>query len=448
MKLLLLLLSTLVAVHAGRVDPALQARFDRGEVVDVMIDLPSLDDIFDSPALTSLKTKAERRTTVVQMLKERTAASRKPFETILNELGRSLTKEIWIANRVFVENCDAALADVLARVPEEFVIREEKTVSIHPSIQTVEVEKETLQDPPQWGVAMVQAPACWPRYNGSGIVVGIIDTGVHLIHESINMQYGGPGGWSDPYYNRPEPNDIQSHGTHCIGSVLGSVNGIGVAPGARWTACRGLNDQGSGSEANLLACAQFMLNDCVPPPDVVTNSWGGGSDDPWYDSSMRAWIIAGMVPVFALGNSGPSCRSHNSPGDSLYCLGVGATNAQDNVASFSSRGPVGPIQKPEISAPGESVISAGNTGTNTYTSKSGTSMATPHVAGAVALLLEQDPERDFYAIKNILQMTGDRPPVSPNDANCIPGQEWPNAAFGHGRINCLKAIDYVPNYFK
>jgi len=332
------------------------------------------------------------------------------------------------------------LAAVLSRIPEKFTIREEKTVSIFPSLtKDIVPEQEELQ----WGVRMVQANETWDRVTGAGIVVGIIDTGVHLIHESINEAYAGPGGWYDPYYQRPEPNDVQSHGTHCIGSVLGRTNGIGVAPGATWVAARGLNDAGSGSETNLLLSAQFMLADSDPLPDIITNSWGGGSNDPWYNEAMRAWIVHHQIPVFALGNSGSRCSSHNSPGDSVYALGVGATTINDAVASFSSRGPTRTFLKPEISAPGENIISAGNTGTSSYTSKSGTSMATPHVAGAVALLLEQDRSRTFYDIKRILQETGDQPPVSPNDVSCVPGgPEWPNAAFGHGRINCLRAVEH------
>jgi len=286
---------------------------------------------------------------------------------------------------------------------------------------------------------MMKCPEAWNVTMGDGIVVGIIDTGVHAQHEALAASYAGA--WRDPAHNRPDPDDRQSHGTHCIGSTLGTTNGIGCAPGAKWIACRGLSDAGSGSEANLLDCAQWMLNGSMPRPHIITNSWGGGSNDPWYNEAMRAWIVAGQIPVFALGNSGPSCGSSNSPGDSIYTIGVGATTNADRMASFSSRGPATTYLKPEVSAPGQDIISAGNTGTNTYTSKSGTSMATPHVAGAVALLLAQDPSRNFYAIKAILQNTGDKPTVDMVDINCgSTGEEWPNNAFGHGRVNALRAV--------
>jgi hypothetical protein len=443
MKVLALVLVLAAATHAGEISPELKARLSNGEVLDVMIELPSIEDIFTSQAVLGKSNKADRTATMVSMLKERTAASRKPFVNILTELGlhkqKSIQEPIWISNRFEVKDCDAALASVLARVPGKFIIREPKVAHIIDPVETRPVSiEEVKQNENQWGVDMMDCEMAWEMSTGEGVIVAIIDTGVHGMHEALNMSYAGA--WRDPYYNRPEPNDIQSHGTHCIGSTLGTMNGIGCAPGAKWIACRGLNDQGSGSEANLLDCAQWVLDGADPKPHVVTNSWGGGSNDPWYNDAMRSWIIAGMIPVFALGNSGPSCSSSNSPGDSLYTIGVGATNIQDQMASFSSRGPTRIMLKPEVSAPGQDIISAGNTGTNTYTSKSGTSMATPHVAGAVALLLSQDMDRDFYEIKRLLQMYNNKPTVSQADINCGNGDMWPNNAFGHGRVNAYLAV--------
>lgn len=388
---------------------------------------------------------------MVSLLKERTAASRQPFVNILNQIGRhkerSISKPIWISNRFEVKDCDWALAEVLARVPGDFIIREPKTAHIIDPVATRPIDiHKTKQQQNQWGVDMIEAPAAWNVTRGSGVVVGIIDTGVHLAHEALNSAYAGA--WEDPYYGSAQPDDAQSHGTHCIGSTLGRTNGIGVAPEAQWIACRGLNNFGSGTEGDLLRCAQWMLNEANPKPNVVTNSWGGGSGDDWYNEAMRAWIVAGIIPVFALGNSGPGCGSANSPGDQIYCIGVGATTIDDTMAYFSSRGPSRSMLKPEVSAPGMDIISAGNTGTNTYTSKSGTSMATPHVAGAVALLLSQNPDLDFYQVKEILQSTGDHPPVEQADLNCGDNsQEWPNNAFGHGRINVAKAVNAGKIYF-
>jgi len=444
MNILALVLVLAAAAHAGKVHPSLKARLAKGEVLDVIIQLPSVDDIFSSPAVVHKASQAEGTATMISMLKERTANSRRPFVNILNELGlgnqRSISNPIWISNRFEVKKVDAALAEVLARVPGDFVIREPKTATIIEPVQTRPVDiNEVKQNPNQWGVDMVEAPRAWNTTRGAGVVVGIIDTGVYLEHPALQEAYAGA--WHDPYYATAGPTDQQSHGTHCIGSTLGRANGIGVAPEARWTACRGLNHQGSGTEAALLECAQWMLT-ATPKANVITNSWGGGSNDDWYNDAMRAWQQNGQIPVFAMGNSGSSCRSANSPGDSIYTIGVAATTISDGLATFSSRGPAATgAYKPEVSAPGENIISAGNTG-STYTSKSGTSMATPHVAGVVALMLSVDPTMRYAAVKNILQTTGDRPGVPTSIIQCsTTGEEWPNHGFGHGRSNAASAVE-------
>jgi len=173
---------------------------------------------------------------------------------------------------------------------------------------------------------------------------------------------------------------------------------------------------------------------------VCTNSWAGGSGNTFYNSVVSAWRAAGIVPVFALGNSGPSCGSAESPADQPGLLAVGATQQGDSMASFSSRGPGSSNrQKPEVSAPGAAIVSAGNTGVNSYSTKSGTSMATPHVAGAAALIKSQQPDLSVDDVIARLQSTAAHPTVSNADRNCG-NSEWPNMAFGHGRINAAAAL--------
>jgi subtilisin family serine protease len=181
-----------------------------------------------------------------------------------------------------------------------------------------------------------------------------------------------------------------------------------------------------------------------PRPDVVSNSWVGSAENPFYNDVVSAWRSADIIPVFALGNSGPSCGSAYSPGDQLNLISVGATDVYDAMASFSSRGP-GPqgLQKPEVSAPGANIVSAGIDGTSSYTTKSGTSMATPHVAGAVALLRAANPNITYAQVLAALTAVDnvDRPPVSYADRDCgSTDAEWPNMAFGHGRVNIGKAL--------
>jgi subtilisin family serine protease len=272
---------------------------------------------------------------------------------------------------------------------------------------------------------------------GEGVVVGIIDTGVHISHEALANNFAGA--WSDPYYNSSGPTDVQSHGTHALGIAVGQSNGIGVAPGAKWIACRGLNHQGSGYDAELLGCGEWMLT-ANPRPNVVTNLWGGGYNEDWYNDVVSAWKVANIIPVFGIGNSGSSCNSVVSPGDQLGLISVGDTDVNDAVASFSSRGPAASgLQKPEVSAPGDNIVSAGNNGTSSYSIKPGTSMAAPHVAGAVALYLSANPGATYENVFNALTTTGDKPTLSNADRNCGTG-EWPNMAFGYGRINAARLV--------
>jgi len=303
----------------------------------------------------------------------------------------------------------------------------------------------------EYGVEIIQAPAAWAAgHNGAGAIAGIIDTGARPTHEAIAANYrGGTHSWYNPYTQTQTPGDGHGHGTHCTGTVAG-ILGIGVAPGAKWISCKGLQDNGSGSQASLLACGQFMLcphtyngqqPNCALAPHVVSNSWGGGAGDAWFDNVARSWKSAGIVPVFANGNSGPSCRTSNSPGDSAEVLGVGATTATDAIASFSSRGPANAgHQKPDISAPGNAVRSAGHLSDTAYATMSGTSMACPHVAGLVAILKGKNPNASFDVIKANLQNNADRNLTS-GGQTCqnIPDTQFPNYTFGFGRINAQRS---------
>ena len=125
-------------------------------------------------------------------------------------------------------------------------------------------------------------------------------------------------------------------------------------------------------------------------PDIVNNSWGGGPADEFYLEVVQAWRAAGIIPVFSAGNAGPQCETGGSPGDFLESFSVGATDVGDDIAEFSSRGP-SPFGKvnPDVSAPGVDVVSS--VPGDGYDSFSGTSMAAPHTAGTLALLLSAEP---------------------------------------------------------
>jgi len=277
------------------------------------------------------------------------------------------------------------------------------------------------------------------------VIVGIIDTGVNLDHEALSTNYAGV--WADPHYGASRPDDTQGHGSHALGSAVGTANGIGVAPGAKWVACRGLDNQGSGGKAELTSCAQSLLN-ANPKPHVISCSWGGGQGNDFYNGEIDAWRAADIIPVFAIGNGVCSifgcrygCNTAGSPGDQPNLISVAATETTDALASFSSRG-TGDQNKPEIAAPGVNIISAGR-GARDYATSSGTSMATPHVAGAIALILSANPNASYDDVLEALQSTAIQPPLTNADRNCgtSPNGDYPNNAYGHGRINIAAAVN-------
>ena len=305
----------------------------------------------------------------------------------------------------------------------------------------------------EWGVSMVHADKVWDDFhiNGEGVTVGIIDTGVNYNLPAIQKAFKGydesTGKIDNRYYKdfiddlpEPEASSVNDHGTHVAGTICGregdNLNQIGVAPGAKYISARALNDEG-GEVANLLEAAEWMLEQ---KPDVINNSWGGDNDDDdWFSEITEAWIEEGIVPVFAAGNQSsgdPTPGSIANPGNLLEVLSVGAVDRNKNLGKFSLVGPsafdeTGKIIKPEIVAPGVQVRSVDATGN--YVSWNGTSMATPHVTGVVALLKQAAPGLSVREIKNVITETAE--PLTDRKY-----QETPNMGYGYGLINAYDAV--------
>jgi subtilisin family serine protease len=265
-----------------------------------------------------------------------------------------------------------------------------------------------VPDDPEWNVAMVRADWVWKDLGvtGEGIVVGSSDSGVDGTHPALAAGFrGGDDSWLDPWNGTTAPTDRNGHGTHTLGSAVGQ-GGIGVAPGARWIGCANL-DRGLGNPARYLDCLQFMLapyptggdpwRDGRPEraPHVLTNSWAcppiEGCDAAVLRPATAALTAAGIYTVVAAGNAGPFCETiQDPPAPYPDVLTVGAVDRDQQLAEFSSRGPVPGGGKPDLVAPGAGVVSAIPGGG--YAPLDGTSMATPHVAGVVALMWSANPE--------------------------------------------------------
>ncbi|KAH9110655.1 hypothetical protein AeMF1_014618 [Aphanomyces euteiches] len=341
------------------------------------------------------------------------------------------------------------------------------------SFEILKNEKEAAHeaDENEWGVETIGAPSIWKYYNGSGAVVGSIDSGALYTHEAIKNNWRSDLGWFDPYNGTSLPWDSDGHGSHTIGTMVGS-NGIGVAPGAKWIACMGLYE-GSGDAQHMLQCAQFMLcptkpdgtgADCKKGPHVVNNSWGSAEGyDPWFEDAVAAWRAAGIIPVFSNGNDGPACGTVGNPGGYRNVIGVGAIGSYDDepnlLAFFSSKGPElnngAAYVKPDVSAPGFWTRSVDITSDSSYVEEAGTSMAAPHVAGVVAILKSVDPTMSYDQVYKYLTATADQSPLNTTEpvtwnnigryrnmtyagaSNCAGVQDttWPNNRFGYGRVN-------------
>ncbi|MGH3681833.1 MAG: S8 family serine peptidase, partial [Natronosporangium sp.] len=369
----------------------------------------------------------------------------------------------WIANAVKVRG-DRQLLRRIAELPEVTQVTADRAYQLpepipapeQPAVQAVE-----------WGIDRVRAPQVWDELGstGEGIVVGAVDGGALFTHEALVDAYRGnlgDGGfdhnynWHDPsrVCGNPsrQPCDNTGHGTHVLGTMVGA-GGIGVAPQAQWIVAKGC-ETSTCSQAALLSAGQFMLapTDLAgqnPRPDlrphIVNNSWGGPtSTDPWYESMVDAWVAAGIFPQFAAGNTSqaPVCASASNPGNLPASYAAGAFDIDGVIADFSRRGPSawgGEVTKPNLSAPGVAVRSAWNNGG--YRSISGTSMASPHVAGTVALLWSAAVrlERNIDATRALLDQTA----VDVEDLTCggTPGN---NNVWGQGRLDAYAAVAAAP----
>lgn len=385
-------------------------------------------------------------------------------------------RQYWVANAIAVEADLTTLAD-LALFAGVVRIESNRTARAPlPESNPAPASSKAVE----WGVANVRAPAAWALgVRGAGVVVAGQDTGYRWDHAALRASYRGWNGnsashdhhWWDAIhadvglpnsnpcgYSSATPCDDHGHGTHTMGTIVGldGANEIGVAPDARWIACRNM-DLGDGVPASYLECFQFFLapTDLAgqnPRPDlaphVINNSWGCIPSEgcAWntLSSAVSAVRGAGILVVASAGNSGPGCSSVSDP-PAVYsdAFTVGAHSSSNAIAGISSRGPVavdgsGRL-KPDVTAPGVGVRSSLRGGG--YGTMTGTSMAGPHVAGVAALVMSANPalKGNPAAVEAILRASA-VPTVSALDCGNFVGAQVPNAVFGYGRVDALAAV--------
>lgn len=390
-------------------------------------------------------------------------------------------ERFWLVNAVWLP--DASQRARLSAAPEVARIDEDAVLHFETPKYEFGAEQASVTRAATPGQDLIGASALWQLgIRGAGVVIAGADTGYAWQHGALQATYRGWNGTSaDHNYNwydgirdtsinaggscgvsSVQPCDDGSHGTHTMGTMVGD-NGageqIGAAPAAKWIGCRNMS-VGDGRPSTYLRCMQWMLAptdlgganpDPLRAPHVINNSWGcPPSETCTVPNVLQEGVAnlraAGILFVAAAGNSGSSgCGSISDP-PAIYpeTFTVGNITLNSTMNSGSSRGPVtvdgSNRLKPNVSAPGTSIRSS--VPPNSYASFSGTSMASPHVAGAAALLMSAFPElkRAPEAVEQILQQTA-VPITLTLSCGGIGTTTWPNNIAGHGRIDVQAAYN-------
>ncbi|MGN1401374.1 MAG: S8 family serine peptidase [Bacillus sp. (in: firmicutes)] len=487
--------SELSTKNANKISSDLLDQFKKDDKVTFLIKLKDQVDTAavskkaaknaDKKKLTPAKKELEVRSSVVTELRSQAQSSQYELKQYLKKQEKAgNAKDIqsfYIVNGMAVTATKEVMEQVSAMPEVDKVLPNETRQLIQPVAKTPVKELEASKAPAlkkednketsaetnaiEWNISQIGAPQVWDMgIDGSGTVVASIDTGVQWNHPGLKEQYRGydPANPDSPSHefnwydstsgNGSTPYDDQGHGTHVTGTMVGAEpngsNKVGVAPGAKWIAVKAFTASG-GTDVDLLEAGEWILapkdaNGNPHPekaPDVVNNSWGGGPGmDEWYRPMVQAWKAAEIFPEFSAGNTrvgnpgGPG--SVANPANYPESYATGATDINNNLASFSLRGPspYGEL-KPDISAPGVNIRST-VPGSGYEGGWNGTSMAGPHVSAVVALLKQVNASLTVDEIEEILETT-----ATPLTNNEYP--ESPNHGFGHGLVNAFDAVNSI-----
>lgn len=449
--------------------------------------------------LNNSQSKTEKATSSFNLLRVENLNSQKGIVELLNRLNYEY-KQFFIVNSILITG-DLKIVKILANMREvAYIAFDSPTKQDHAIFEKSTFEIDEIE--PTWGIKMMKADEVWNLgYKGEGVVIGGQDTGYDWTHPALQDKYRGyensslishDYNWHDAIHeinplnndsiidptnnpcglNSAVPCDDHSHGTHTMGTMAGRTDSmiIGVAPESKWIGCRNM-ERGWGKPSTYIECYEWFLaptdiNGLNPnpslSPDVINNSWScpvqeGCDSSNWnfMEIAMNNLRASGVFVVVSAGNEGiRNCGSIERPSAIFEnSFAIGATRLiydstgqifNDTIASFSSRGPVtidnSNRLKPDISAPGQSVLSA-RPGNN-YSYASGTSMAGPHVAGLVALILSANPnlKGKVDEISEIIKETAD-PKYDIDSCRGITEQVLPNSTYGYGRINALAAVN-------
>lgn len=435
--------------------------------------LPVLIQLEDRVDLTALKRNmdalatpaGERPRVVIEALLHKAETTQGPVIDFLRQEGAdpAALNTMWVGNAIAL-HADAQLIESLASHPAigEIWLNAPVTDKVGPVSRTAGSSKAVGSREP--GHNAIGAPEMWAMgYTGHGRKAIVYDTGIWPTHPSLHDRFLAnhiplAQSWFPNF--SPTPQDMtSSHGTHVSGTILGldtaTADTIGVAFGAQLIAADGI---GNSSLGNITQLVQWILNPdgnittSSDVPDVMNNSWNSGSASPnnppcsaFQQDLLNTLEAAGIATVFSAGNAGPDSSTITLPKNintglvntfTVGALNGNASGPEYNIANFSSRGPSfceaegSLLIKPEVSAPGVSVRSA--VGHDGYDFFSGTSMAAPHVSGAVLLLKEAFP-----------YLTGEEILLALYHTAVDQGEPGEDNTFGMGIIHVKHAFDYL-----
>lgn len=501
--LLAALLGALVWLQAGgqpalavawesKVDSSLLATLrQQGPTAEVEF-LIGLKATADTTPPANLTTKEAKGQYVFEQLTAVAEQSQAPLLAILEQNGVE-HRAYWVANAIWVRGTADLLSQFARRADVAYLYANPSIPLLEPAPPAQQIDEALQMLAIEWGVAKINAPSVWAQgFTGQGVVVAGQDTGYQWDHPALKNHYRGWNGstadhnynWHDAIhgdgaggngtnpcgFNIVAPCDDNGHGTHTMGTMVGDDGGsnqVGVAPGAKWMACRNM-EEGDGTPTTYIECFQWFLaptdlaNANPNPalaPHVINNSWSCPTVEGCnlgnfglMQTAVENLRNAGVMVVVSAGNAGAGgCSTVNTPAaifDASYT--VGNTTSADAIAGSSSRGPVtidgSNRMKPDISAPGTGIRSAYPP--NSYASLSGTSMAGPHVVGAVALLISAEPALagDVDMIEQLLNGTA-LPRTTAQGCGGDSPTAVPNNVFGHGRVDVFAAYQLLQHTF-
>lgn len=424
---------------AGEISADLQSAMAQASGDEKIAIIIQLKDKVNKRQFKKFKKKL-RRNKLIKALKQQAKNDQASLDTVLKGKKGLRLRQLWLINGVAIK-ADKKLIRKLAKLKAVESIRLDGVI-------TLADPDPTGSGTASWNLSMVQADAMWSQgYDGQGVVVAAMDTGVDANHNALSGSYrGGGNSWYDPNGEHASPFDVNGHGTQTMGVLVGS-DGMGIAPSAQWIAAKIFNDAGQATYSGIHSAFQWMLDPDNDPatddsPDVVNNSWGFNEtlDECFteFEQDIDALRTAEIAVVFSAGNSGPAAYTSLSPANNSGSLAVGALDENSQVIPLSSTGPSacsGGIY-PQLSGPGLNIFTAGLTYGGIFpdmtTYASGTSLSAPHIAGAMALLRNALPDATVADMEQALI-----------DSAQDLGLAGPDDSYGYGLVQTASALDLL-----